>query len=215
MKHNLIKTENYLLVVDDSEIKEEDWAIHNYKDYRERFEEEPIKANKNNVFSIQEHWDKIIAHLPLNNASYLDGVPVLPSLNQEDEAEEIFPVGKHDVMHMPNREMINNALRQQAYNKAKEKYNLTWEKLIDLYIEETGYGMDMWGKEENKTMLTITKIIQSLQQPIPIAFECEVETIWVSNLDRNVPTKDDLIEVPKTIVNSEGRTEWVGKYIYE
>jgi hypothetical protein len=37
--------------------------------------------------------------------------------------------------------------------------------LLDLYIEETGYGMDMWSKEENQTMSTIAKIIQSLQQP--------------------------------------------------
>lgn len=50
----------------------------------------------------------------------------------------------------------------------------TLEKFIDLYVEETGYGMDMWSEEENKVMTTIAKIIQSIQKPTEIDVEIEM-----------------------------------------
>lgn len=63
---------------------------------------------------------------------------------------------------------------EEGYNKAKEKYSLS--NIIDLYIKETGCGMDMWSKEENETMTTIAKIIESLLQPkTPTQFEFEIE----------------------------------------
>lgn len=37
---------------------------------------------------------------------------------------------------------------------------MTLEYLIDKYIEKTGYGMDMWSKEENAVMTTVAEIIQ-------------------------------------------------------
>jgi hypothetical protein len=54
----------------------------------------------------------------------------------------------------------------KGFNKAIELNDkmFTLDKFIDLYIEETGYGMDMWSKEENEVMTTIAKIVQSLQQ---------------------------------------------------
>ena len=36
--------------------------------------------------------------------------------------------------------------------------------LIDFYIDKTGYGMDMWSKEENSIMCIVAEYIQSLQQ---------------------------------------------------
>jgi hypothetical protein len=57
-------------------------------------------------------------------------------------------------------------------------------------------------------------IINSLQQPMPIAFECEIE-ISVFGAENTLydATIEDYVKL-KTIINSEGRTEWVGKYIY-
>jgi hypothetical protein len=37
------------------------------------------------------------------------------------------------------------------------------EELVDKYIEKTGYGMDMWGKEENHVMTTIAEILDERQ----------------------------------------------------
>ncbi len=193
MRHNLIKTENYLLVVDDS------YDALSY-------ELPPIK--------------NIHAHFPLNGAPVLDIVPVLPSLNQEDEAEEIFPVGKHGVMHMPNRHQLNNSLRQEGYNKAKEKYKYTKEDLV----KAIAFGFGVCRKENRAPFdLEQIKFIQSLQQSIPIAFECEMEEkfncnrqIWTCGcLTESQCKHKERIVKSKTFINSEGRTEWVGKYIYE
>jgi hypothetical protein len=216
MKHNLIKTENYLLVVDDSEIVEADWAIHNYKDYRERFKEEPIKANKNNVLSIQEHWDKIIAHLPLNNASYLDSVPLLPSLSQEDDigqlADEIYPQPIPYELGLSVGADLKKIGFKVGYNKAREKYKYTEENVTQAYL----FGKSMMSPNNFK------KYIQSLQQPkYPVAFECEMEPKFKHiGSTKEVKGSGDRIKNkyagnPKTFINSEGRTEWVGKYIYE
>lgn len=41
------------------------------------------------------------------------------------------------------------------------------EELVDKYIEKTGYGMDMWGKEENHVMITIAEILDERQNEIP------------------------------------------------
>ena len=38
--------------------------------------------------------------------------------------------------------------------------NMTLEYLIEKYIEKTGYGMDMWSKEENVIMTTVAEIIE-------------------------------------------------------
>ncbi len=91
-----------------------------------------------------------------------------------------------------------------------------------MYIEKTGYGMDMWSKEENETMSTVADIIESYHQPkLPIAFECEVEPKF-KNIGSTKEVKGSGSRIknkyagnPKTFINSEGRTEWVGKYIYE
>ncbi len=226
MKHNLIKTENYLLVVDDSEIKEGDWAIHNYKDYRERFEEEPIKANKNNVLSIQEHWDKIIAHLPLNNAPYLDGVDVLPpnwrAGGEEDEVEELaneeYELQQKSFEDSTEMFPFNDSMLLKSgfisgYNKAREKYKFTEEDLV----KAIAFGFGVCRKENRAPFdLEQIKFIQSLQQPkLPVAFECEIE-ISVFGAENTLydATIEDYVKL-KTTINSEGRIEWVGKYIYE
>jgi hypothetical protein len=37
---------------------------------------------------------------------------------------------------------------------------MTQEELIEKYIKKTGYGMDMWSKEENAVMTTIAEILE-------------------------------------------------------
>lgn len=72
MKHKLIKTENYLLVVSDEKpTTEREWVYDTvygteFKDVR--------KATTLDT-------TKIIAHLPLNGAPYLDGVDLLPDID--------------------------------------------------------------------------------------------------------------------------------------
>jgi len=206
MKHNIIKTDNYLLVVDDSEIKEGDWYLTFTNN---EVMGEPRKCEDTNWNFT--HCKKIIAHLLLNNSPILEGVDLLPPL--EDEVEKLVydSFDGCDGCDATDEMFYTNGYIK-GYNKAKEKYSLTLDKLLDLYIEESGYGMDMWSKEENTTMNIVTKIIQSLQQPkYPVAFECAVETHYKpkSNVS-DLPYMDK----PKATTNLNGQTVWVGKYIF-
>ena len=68
MTYNIIKTENYLLVVDDSEIKEGDWCLANGVTYNNtivKYLKSPCPPPYVSNLSILK---KIIAHLPLNNS---------------------------------------------------------------------------------------------------------------------------------------------------
>lgn len=160
MKHNLIKTDNYLLVVE---------------------------------------YSKIISHLPLNESPVLENVPLLPSLPKEDVC--------------------------WGYNKAKEKYKYTEEdlkKACIMYAQWITGGTPSLRIAQNPGE-RFEQIIQSLQHhpKYPIAFECEMRTSWKKEtlLEMEAsgynPKDYPFAPCPKIITNSQGRTEWVGKYIYE
>ncbi len=76
MKQELIKTENYLLVVDDSEIKEGDLYVSPNEIVIFEYSKE---TQHNGVNQVPDGCKKIIAHLPLNNFPILKGVNLLPS----------------------------------------------------------------------------------------------------------------------------------------
>jgi hypothetical protein len=130
MTHPIIKSDNYLLVVDDS----------NYYDeyYLNKIDMQIYKRDGGGDIPTEGGvWHKKITfHLPLNNAPILEGVPLLPPL--EDE------------------------------------------------------------------------IIQSLQQSkYPVAVDCDVEGYKVNGM-----IDEATVYKPKTITNSQGLTQLVGKYIY-
>lgn len=181
MKHNLIKTDNYLLVVDDSEIKENDWVY--YPEVDEIWCKKLVVGFNKGYKAI-----KIIAHIPLNGAPYLDGVDVLPSLPKEDDVEELaeqyistnYP---HYIDQKEKAAAIEDVC--WGYNKAKEKYKYTEQdvraiKRILIYDDD---------KNDAEKITEVIRVIESLQQhpKYPIAF----------------------------ILSNKSETEWVGKYIYE
>jgi hypothetical protein len=139
-------------------------------------------------------------HLPLNNAPILEGVPLLPPL-EDDESICPYPEEKQNAVDWNN-----------GYNKAKEKYKYTEEDMRDAY----NLGLDADSKlSPNKTYDTL---IQSLQQPkYPVAFECEMvdkgEEDWIGDDITGEPFWNQKLE-PKIITNSQGVTQIVGKYIY-
>lgn len=75
MKHEIIQTENYLLIVDDSEIKEGDWILETLN--RVLFK---VKVEGNNYSN--SSFKKVIAHLPLNGATVLKGVDLLLKIEE-------------------------------------------------------------------------------------------------------------------------------------
>jgi hypothetical protein len=206
MMHEIIYTEHYALIVSDEEIKEDVWF------YSPSLNRVQINCNSDGC-------KKVIAHRPLEDAKILEGVPLLPEFEKVEDVEDLalaYSSSKGNINPEGYSDRQVGLLHGfiDGYNKSKETYNLTLTKLLDLYIEETGYGMDMWSKEENQTMSIIAKIIQSLQQPKrPKYFECETITMNKGYTDKSdYPYQE--CEIPKTITNSQGKTELVGSYIF-
>ena len=195
MLHKIIKTDNYLLVVDDSEIKPLDWCIN---------------LNTNSVFHFYTKRGlviddkKIIAHLPLNNSSILEGVDLLPPI--EDEVEKL--AYKYNPVMKLDNEFIRAGFKA-GYNKAKEKYKYTEEdlkKAINLAYVSSGGG-DTYPECEE----FVSEQLESLQQAkIPVGFECDTEFIE----NKLWGQKGTGVYKPKTTINLQGLTRLVGKYIY-
>jgi hypothetical protein len=203
MTHEIIHTADYLLVVDDSEIKDGDWMHRN--------DEQPTFVTPNFWWDFKDRYRKIIAHLPLNNSPILEGVDLLPPLEID---EDFNPIGEYTKEYLSSlmfdgKSFVSHVLlaTKVGYNKAREKYKFTekdMRKAIEMAREKHDYlhGYS-WNKEQ---------IIQSLSQPkMPIGFECDMGHKFPSGREYVQPNPDYL---PKTTTNNLGQTQWVGKYIY-
>ena len=194
MKHDIIKTDNYLLVVDESEITKGNWHLAN-----------DVMITKSHL--IDENCKKIIAHLPLNSSPILEGVDLLPPLgdNVQNLVREHFELDK---------ELNNPSSFKSGYNKAKEKYKYTEEdmrKAMFLYSAWITGGTPSLRIAETAEERQ-EQIIQSLSQPnMPIGFECAMKSIQCPD------NKPDCIVCHMGIMTTttpEGHTQWVGTYIF-
>jgi len=194
MEHKIINTGDYLLIVDDSEIKEGDWVADFRLDGR-------ILVSKWNEEDYEDGFffdaKKVISHLPLNNSPILEGVYLLPPL-EDDETICPYPEEKQNAVDWHN-----------GYNKAKEKYKYTEEDIDKAYWA----GMQFVGEDKG----SYKEFLQSLQQPkMPVGFKCEMvncdECVYVKGGNLSPDCCNQL--KPKTTTNSQGLTQWVGEYIY-
>ena len=180
MTHKLIKTDNYLLVVDDNKgIEENMWTV---KDGKVR---EVSYLGQDNGYAI-------IAHLPLNGSPILEGVDLLPPI--EDDVKKLAEI------HWGNVHRSGVLGFIEGYNKAREKYKYTEEdvrKAITMARDLEDWQDLVWEYEYDD-------IIQSLHQ-YPTEFECEMETV------PHPPPSRGFSVVPKTITTAQG-IQWVGKY---
>jgi hypothetical protein len=187
MIYKIIQTNNYLLIVDDSKFKSGDWGYN--------FSTGNISRHSLDN-SLHIYWNKIIAHLPINQSLILEGVDLLPLIENEVEelANDMF--GEHSTNVLsPQHDM--RKMFMCGYNKAKEKFKYTDEDL-----RKTMY-FGKFGKYNGQE--TTIGFIQSLQQPkMPVGFECQ------SKLESGI-----LDLSGKTPYEKVGQTVWVGKYIYE
>jgi hypothetical protein len=204
MKHDIIKTDNYLLIVSDEDIKPLDWCVN-------------IKTSSVFQFytkrGLVNDDKKIIYHLPLNNSPILEGVDLLPPL--EDEVKKLADaLGFYDSTEDNKGNRTTKAFIA-GYNKAKEKYKYTEEdmrKVCIMYAQWVTGGTPSLRIAQNPDE-RFEQIIQSLQQPkYPIGFECEIEKKEGKLMV--IPPCKHCIK-PKTTTNSQGQTVLVGKYIYE
>ncbi len=184
MTHKIIKVDNYLLVVDDSEIKVGDY----FYSIREIVEQAVIDYPKN------EHHGVILAHLPLNESSILNGVPLLPPIEDDVEMlanEYIKGYEQHPPLYIKMGFI-------KGYKKAREKYKYTEEDMKLMF--EYGYRKNDLKKWEAEDCLLFF-------HQYPTEFESEMVGV--------IEHKDGLVtnqyEIPKTITTAQG-IQWVGKY---
>jgi hypothetical protein len=207
MTHPIIKTDNYLLVVDESEIKDDVWHLDNGV----------IKKWKGNLHSNRLTSKKIIYHLPLNNAPILEGVPLLPPLEDEVDSWITNTIGNLKDEHTKKTAAIS---LKGGYNKAKEEYKYTEEDLAKLFYVGVQLGINQeLAVSSNKSLqdedAVLKKCIKSLQQPkYPVAFECEMVTPYTDGYADDRVRRFYGVPEAKTITNSQGLTQVVGKYIY-
>jgi hypothetical protein len=201
MTHKLIKTDNYLLVVDDSDTKKGDWCYAILS--KQTFEN--INPNLKS-----EDKKKIIAHLPLNGSPILEGVDLLPpySRHQEDGLDDAVIRFKESWIKLGVTDFELSAF-SEGYNKAREKYKYTEEdirKAITMARDLEDWQDLVWEYEYDD-------IIQSLHQ-YPTEFECEMEYNCCKRYVNCIgcDATEDMINLrPKTITTAQG-VQWVGGY---
>jgi len=202
MTHNIIQTDNYLLVVDDSEIKEGDFFMTD--DNRIELSAPDWRA--------REWHKKIIAHLPLNGSPILEGVDLLPPLE-----DEVAKLAEEYTKSTPDNDPVRIFAFIKGYNKAKEKYKYTEEDIKEAMLKYGEWIMSNLSSKEyikdSNNQTVYEHIIQSLQQSkMPVEFECEMIDFEV-----DMGLGEECIEYnqyPKTTTNSQGLTQWGGKYIH-
>ena len=207
MTHKLIHTPNYLLVVDDSEIKEGDYCLM-FDDFGNLFLGNlPSQyLGEKNGHHLNKGLKKIIAHLPLNNSPILEGVDLLPPLKQEDDVDELAKEYGESIGNKDGTAVFDY---KRGYNKAKENYKYTEEDMREAMFLYAGWITG--GVPSLRIAKTAEErqgqIFQSLSQTkIPVAFECEEKVSSDSMYVNHV------IYETKTITTSKGHTQWVGKY---
>ncbi len=227
MTHKLIKTDNYLLVVDDSRTIGKGYAVN--RDYQ------IMKYNTDEHLAYDSYAvKKIIAHLPLNGSPILEGVDLLPpySRHQEDGvdafAEYYWKMKYIMALDESTKPYIIEDFKA-GYNKAKEKYKYTENDIEIAMLQLAKYMIKSVESIADVALAEKAKsIVQSLHQ-YPTEFECEMEYYYHSSpkyyhdasfvkcdesqydiIRKTIPECETKIE-PKTITTAQG-VQWVGKY---
>ena len=210
--------DGYVLIVDDSEIKENtntfneglngDWfwnSIYNKI------------ANTGDITSFDY---KIIAHLPLNNYAVLQGVPLLPPIKKDDDveklAEERFGTDI-DSIRGSNPYDLNSDLKRGftiGYNKHAEKYKYTEQDLIKAIDMAKQTVLSDLRFDDIESKYTKEEIIQSVQKrKLPTAFNCEMKQKFEADKSKRKDIKNGVYYEPKTISTPNGE-QWVGEWVY-
>jgi hypothetical protein len=214
MKHEIIYTEHYALIVSDEQAKENDWGYI------------PFQGGEVELVGkyFADDWRKVIAHRPLKDTPILEGVPLLPPLKDDVEQLAIkkYPVNMGEEWTEEGLAYpldLNNGFRQgfiDGYNKAKKTYRFSEDDLIECILFGMKKGLSV-GKIPETDNDWINNYVKSLQQPKhPKYFKCEIDNILSYNADDGVNALvNPSFGKRKIITNSQGQIEIIGEYIYE
>lgn len=218
MTYDIIKTDNYLIIIDDSEIKEGNWCIANgitYNNIIVKYMKSPCPPPYVSNLSILK---KIIAHLPLNDSPILDGVDLLPSL--EDEVEKL---GIKDLESYYGSNLELTKLGKMwtdgfdiGYNKAKEKYKYSEENLRKMFsraweLRERYTDSDRNGYEE---MYPSNWKDMDYEERQEWYFQQELKSLTKYPIGFEQGNEVDNKTYTSITRRNDGFTLWIGKYIY-
>lgn len=224
MKAKLTYTDNYALIVDESDIKEGDW-------FYSPATKEALDASKDmlswNNDTTQEHkgWKKITWHIPLNGLPELDGVPLLPPMESYEKMVEVLAENTYKQKQSEGHYELGGSIGEtyfcdgfyHGYNKAKEKYKYT-EEDIEIAIKKAVKLGNL-----HDPIKAVRDITYSLQQPkMPTEFEFEMVEkccgiMGGTNKNDELTSTCDICSKrhnfqPKTITLPNGRPQAVGRY---
>lgn len=188
MEHKIINTGDYLIVVNDSEIKEDDYYLFTWGGEQDiqRFKDQE-SDRENHKYLYRTSCKKIIAHLPINSP-ILKSVDILPTLKNYNKPDPKLI----DSMAMRYRHDFGSLDKKQ-----QDSIRITMTQLWEEVVGEGFYKV----KEK------------SLQQPKIVGFKCEMVNFEV---DMGLGTECiEYSQYPKTIINSENLIQWIGEYIYD
>lgn len=116
MKKTIVKTDNYLLIVDDSEIKKGDLILTPYGKVVKALDVHTTKFTR--VGTALNDCQKIIAHLPLNDSPVLEGVMLLPPFTHfEFEMEDELAIDGHTIIGRNPKTTTNSQGQEVACGK--------------------------------------------------------------------------------------------------
>jgi hypothetical protein len=121
MRYDLIKTGGYLLAVTDDKVEKDDYGLVFNEGIdgfgRGYFIFKHDGGGSNKLTSLCSGTKKIIAHLPLNDSKYLDGLDTLPNIPNPSE---------------------ENVSYSEEWKESKGKYRYTSDDMIEFikYVQE-------------------------------------------------------------------------------
>jgi hypothetical protein len=152
MRHEIIKTDNYLLVLDYKDVQPGDSFFLNFDHPSGRIrrcyrvcddgKEDLLMIDPDGFgFSYRRDCKRISAHLPLNGAPYLDGADRLPPMDNGEDVEQLAKL-KYPIIMSPNGRTLagghydidvnfsERSAYKHGYSKAREKYKFTEEDVF-------------------------------------------------------------------------------------
>ena len=204
MTHPIIKTDNYILITSDEEIKIGDYHVAT-RIVETNGDKAIAFTDENQLKAISEIGGakKIIAHLSLNNSPILDGVDLLPPLPMTFPTIECIGDNLWEELTGGQEVSVNRGDWSFGfgigYNKAKEKYKFTEDDIR----KAIAMGYDWCHQKHIPHNWMIDNFIQSLSQPkIPIGFKVAMDTKFA--IDGHT-----IIGWEKIIINGVMQGEWI------
>ena len=211
MKLIITQTDNYLLVVDDSEIKSGDYRCNVERGYIRLVDDDPSYYNKR-----KDVFKKVILHLPINGSDYLEGVPLLPEIGNDAEESASGWIEENSYKWSNNNDEAgdNYGSFRAGYLKSRETYKYTEQMAKAIW----NAGQEYW--KTSGASITFEELTEKLlQQPkYPIAFEFEMVCGNLGCMKMSLNGESSVCcgdyMKPETTTLPGGQTVWVGKYIY-